>query len=70
MDMNIYLIEWWAKERLGEMRATLLREQLAESLRQRPSVRVALGMALVALGRRLQGNREATPGALADRIAV
>jgi hypothetical protein len=70
MDMNIYLIEWWAKERLGEMRAALLREQLAESLRQRPSVRVALGMALVALGRRLQGNRETAPSAVADRIAV
>jgi hypothetical protein len=70
MDMNIYLIEWWAKERLDEMRAALLREQLAESLRQRPSLRVALGMALVALGRRLQGERAAAPRALANRIAA
>ena len=36
MDMNVYLVEWWAKERLGEIRAAVGREQLAEALRQRP----------------------------------
>ncbi|HYS18935.1 MAG TPA: hypothetical protein VET45_18580 [Candidatus Binatia bacterium] len=57
MDLNIYLIEWWAKERLDEIRAAVLRERLAESLRQRPPLRVALGLALISLGQRLQGGR-------------
>jgi hypothetical protein len=53
MDMNVYLVEWWAKERLGEIRAAVAREQLAESLRRRPPFRVALGRALTSLGRKL-----------------
>ncbi len=57
MDMNVYLVECWAKERLGEIRAAAGREQLAESLRQRPPLRVALGLALISFGRRLQGRR-------------
>ena len=56
MDMNVYLVEWWAKERLGEMRAAMEREQLVESLRQRPPLRVTLGLALINFGRRLQGS--------------
>jgi hypothetical protein len=59
MDMNVYLVEWLAKERLGEIRAAAVREQLAESARQRPSLRVALGLALVSVGRKLQGDRVA-----------
>jgi hypothetical protein len=59
MDMNVYLVEWWAKERLGEIRAAVVREQLAESARQRPSLRVALGAALVNVGRKIQGDRGA-----------
>jgi hypothetical protein len=59
MDMNVYLVEWWAKERLGEIRAAVVREQLAESLRRRPRFRVALGRALINFGRKLQGNRTA-----------
>ena len=55
MDLNIYLLEWWAKEHLGEVRAAALRERLAESLRQRTPLRVALGLALIRLGQRLQG---------------
>ena len=57
MDMNVYLVEWWAKERLGEIRAAVEREQLADSLRQRPPLRVTLGLALISFGRRLQGSR-------------
>ena len=60
MDMNVYLVEWWAKERLDELRAALKREQLAESLRQRPPLRVTIGLALISLGQRLRGNAAGT----------
>jgi len=59
MDMNVYLVEWWAKERLGEIRAAVVREQLAESARQRPPFRVTLGRALIKFGRKLQGTHAA-----------
>ena len=59
MDMNVYLVEWLAKERLGEIRAAAVREQLAESARPRPSLRTALGLAMVSVGRKLQGGRAA-----------
>jgi hypothetical protein len=59
MDMNVYLVEWYAKERLGEIRAAVVREQLAESSRQRPPFRVTLGLALIKFGRKLQGNQAA-----------
>jgi hypothetical protein len=64
MDMNIYLIEWWAKERLGELRAAGIREQIAEAVRQRPTLRVMLGQALIGLGRRLQGSGHRDPSGL------
>ena len=57
MDLNIYLVEWLAKERLGEVQAAVVRERLAASLRPRPSLRVALGVRLISLGQRLQGVR-------------
>jgi len=57
MDMNVYLVEWRAKERLGEIRAEMVRERLAESARRRPLFRVALGLALTSIGRKLQGSR-------------
>ena len=57
MDLNVYLLEWWAKERMGEVRAAAVRERLVESLRQRPPLRVVLGLALISLGRRLRGSR-------------
>ena len=60
MDMNVYLVEWWAKERLDELRAALKREQLVESLRQRPPLRVTIGLALISLGQRLRGNAAGT----------
>ena len=66
MDMNVYLVEWWAKERLGEIRAAMVREQLAESARQRPSLRVALGQALINVGRKLQGHRGAVSAAATE----
>ena len=68
MDLNIYLVEWWAKERLGEIRAEMHREQIAESFRRKSSLRVALGLALIRVGRRLQGDRAvaATPAARAS----
>jgi hypothetical protein len=66
MDMNVYLVEWMAKERLGEIRAAIVREQLAESARRRPSLRVALGLALVNVGRKLQGDRTALSAAASE----
>ena len=51
MDMNEYALEVLARDRLKELRAT--RDRVAAS---RP-LRVALGGALVRLGRRLQGVR-------------
>ena len=65
MDLNIYLVEWWAKERLGEIRAAMLREQITESIRRKTSLRVALGLVLIRLGQRLRGDRAAaaTPAA-------
>jgi len=59
MDMNVYLVEWWAKERLDEIRAAVVREQLASSVRQRPPFRAALGLALINVGRKLQGGHAA-----------
>lgn len=59
MDLNIYVIEYWAKERMGEVRAAAMRDHLAQSLRARPPLRVAIGQALVSLGHRLQGDARA-----------
>lgn len=53
--MNVYLIEWWAKERMGEIQAAAVRERIAEALKQKPPLRVALGLALIRLGQRLRG---------------
>ena len=70
MDMNVYLVEWWAKERLGEIRTAVEREQLVESLRgRRPPLRVGLGLALIRIGRKLQG-RDARVGASAGTSAA
>lgn len=55
MDMNSYLVEWLAKEHLGELRTALARQQLAASVRRSP-LRVRLGLALISFGRRLQGS--------------
>lgn len=66
MDMNVYLVEWMAKDRLAEIRAAMVREQLAESVRRRPSLRVALGLALVSVGRKLQGDRAVMSAAASE----
>jgi len=70
MDMNVYLVEWWAKERLGEIRAAVEREQLVESMRRRRApLRVGLGHALISIGQKLQG-RAARVGASAGTSAA
>ena len=68
MDLNIYLVEWWAKERLDEIRAAMHREQIAESFRRKSSLRAALGLALIRVGQRLQGGRASAPAALARQL--
>jgi hypothetical protein len=55
MDTNLYLVEWWTKERLAEEREAALRAKLVASLRGRRRLRVALGGALISLGRRVAG---------------
>jgi hypothetical protein len=55
MDANLYLVEWWAKERLDEQRGAAVRAKLVESLRGRRRLRAALGVALISLGRRVEG---------------
>jgi hypothetical protein len=70
MDMNLYLVEWWAKERLDELRAALKREQLAEALRERPPLRVTVGLALISLGQRLRGNAAGTGAPTAGTSAA
>ena len=61
MDMNLYFAEWLVRERLAEARAAGARDAVLHAARPRPRpVRVRLGLALVSLGRRLQGGaREA-----------
>jgi hypothetical protein len=56
MDLNIYVTEYWVKERMNEVRAAAMRDQLAQSLRTRPPLRVTVGQTLVWLGQRLQGD--------------
>jgi hypothetical protein len=58
MDMNLYFAEWLVRERLAEARAAGARDALVHAAKSRPRprpVRVRLGLALVSLGRRLQG---------------
>jgi hypothetical protein len=54
MDTNLYLVEWWAKERLDEHRAAAVRAKLVASLRGRRRLRVTLAVALISLGRRVE----------------
>jgi 2-polyprenyl-6-methoxyphenol hydroxylase-like FAD-dependent oxidoreductase len=55
MDANLYLIEWWATERLAEERAAAVRAKLVQSLRARRPLRIAVGLVRVTLGRRIGG---------------
>ena len=65
MDMNVYLVEWFAKEHLRELRVAVGRQHLAESLGPKSSLRTTLGSALINLGLRLQGERAAAPATAA-----
>ena len=48
MDLNMYVAEYWLKERMGEVRAAAMRDQLVQSLRtRRRPLRVTVGQALV-----------------------
>jgi hypothetical protein len=55
MESSEYLIECLVKERLAEMRAEAARSALAGSLSPRRPARVALGRALVRIGRWILG---------------
>jgi len=58
MDMNVYSLEWLARERLADARARVAREAWVRTvpLPRRPW-RVALGLALIGLGHRIVGQR-------------
>jgi hypothetical protein len=58
MDMNEYALEVLARDRLAELRATRERASWARATAAAsPALRVAVGGALIRLGRRLQGVR-------------
>ena len=55
MDTNLYVLEHLARERLDAARAEAARRRALPPAPPRPGARVALGQALVALGRRVRG---------------
>ena len=55
MQMSDYALAQLANERLAHAREAAARRALVASLTARPAIRRWLGGALVALGRRLQG---------------
>jgi hypothetical protein len=58
MDMNVYFAEWLIKERLAEARAAGARDALLHAHRPpRQPMRIALGLALIRLGQRIQSGR-------------
>ena len=66
MDMNLYFAEWLVRERLAEARAAGARSALVgAAMPERRPARVRLGLALVSLGRRLQGSPRQGADALA-----
>lgn len=61
MDMNVYFAEWLIKERLAEARAAGARDALLHAHRPpRQPMRIALGLALIRLGQRIQSGRLST----------
>ena len=67
MDMNVYVAEWLIKERIAEARAVGARSALLDAHRPpRQPMRVALGLALIRLGQRIQSGR---PG-VAERLGA
>ena len=66
MDMNVYFAEWLIKERLAEARAAGARDALLHAHRPpRQPMRIALGLALIRLGQRIQSGRPSTADPLA-----
>jgi len=66
MDMNVYFAEWLVKERLAEARAAGARDALIHAHRPpRQPMRIALGLALIRLGQRIQSGRPSTADPLA-----
>ena len=55
MDLNVYTLEYLVHQRLEEMRASQEHRRRLEAAQPEPrALRVALGHALIRLGRRLQ----------------
>jgi hypothetical protein len=71
MDMNEYVFEVVARDRIAEMRAAAERSHRirAAGLASYP-LRVALGHALIRLGRRLQGVRDHSVARIDAEAAV
>ena len=66
MDMNVYFAEWLVKERLAEARTAGARDALIHAHRPpRQPMRIALGLALIRLGQRIQSGRPSTADPLA-----
>jgi hypothetical protein len=57
MDMNHYCLGTMAQERLADMRADAARYALRVQARPRPPLRIAVGLALIRIGRLLAGTR-------------
>ena len=69
MDMNVYVAEWLIKERIAEARAVGARSALLDAHRPpRQPMRVALGLALIRLGQRIQSGRPGVAEPLAGAI--
>jgi hypothetical protein len=68
MDMNVYSLEWLARERLADARARVAREAWARTVPRRPW-RVALGLALIGLGHRIVGQPARRREALASETS-
>ena len=51
MDMNEYLIQQMVRLRMSEMHEAAARQAMVSFARRRTGVRVALGLALIRLGR-------------------
>jgi len=65
MDLNVYSVEWLARERLADARARVAREAWLQSVRPpRRPWRVTLGLALIGLGRRIVGRHASRREAL------
>lgn len=64
MDVNEYLVECLVRERLAEAQATAIPSWHLSSLPRRRPVRVALGRALIRLGRWILGQVDEHAGEL------